>query len=279
MTPQDCTIVCLVRDEAPYLLEWVAWYRLLGARRLLFYDNDSTDGGSALLAALHAADVVVQVPWPDRTGRAPQLDAYADAIARCDTEWIGFLDADEFLVLPRHDGIPSFLGGFPESCGAVVVNQRVIGSNGQTHFSPGLVTERFPLGSGEGLWLNSWVKTLARTRCVAAPGIHCPTMREGDLLTANGDHAVIEDGQRCSAISHRLAYYNHYIIKSAEEYERKRTRGESNMPCELRGRTVKYSDAFFRAHDIAERPDSAVALCLPALRLEHGRLQRLLSGA
>lgn len=279
MSKPDCTIVCLVRDEAPYLLEWIAWYRLLGADRLVFYDNASSDGGSVLLAGLDAAKVVEHVPWPDRPGQAPQFDAYADATARCKTEWIGCLDVDEFLVLPRHAGLANFLAGLPASCAAVVANQRVIGSNGQTRFAPGLVTERFPLGSDESLWINTWVKTLARTRCIAGPGVHCPALCEGDVLSAEGAPVVLDDNQRASGVSHQTAYYNHYIIKSAEEFERKRARGESTVPCDAQDRAMKYTDAFFRAHDIARRPDPTVLERLPALRAEVARLHRLLDGA
>jgi len=276
MPDTSCTIVCLVRDEAPYLLEWIAWHRLLGADRLVIYDNASTDGGSAMLARLHAANQVVLLPWPDRPGCAPQLDAYADAVAHCDSEWIGFLDADEFLVLPRDGSLSAFLAGFPASCGAVVVNQRVIGSNGQTRFAPGLMTERFPLGSDEEFWPNGWVKTLARTRRIARPGVHSPSLSTGDLLGADGARVVLEEAQRSFPVCHRIAYYNHYIIKSAEEYQRKRRRGEAHIPPDAPGRATKYTDSFFRDHDIAESPDPTVAQRLPALRAEHARLHALL---
>jgi hypothetical protein len=276
MARQTCTIVCLIRDEAPSLLEWIAWYRLLGADRLVFYDNASRGAGPAMLAALAKADEIEVVAWPDQPGRPPQLDAYAHAIAACPTTWIGFLDADEFLVLPRDGTLPIFLAGFAEDCGAVVFNQRVIGSNGQMRFTPGLLCERFPLGSDEGLWFNSWVKTIARTSCIAAPRIHTARLGSGIARTAGGEPAEIIEDQRLPTISHAIAYYNHYIIKSPEEYAAKRLRGEADQPCDAEHRSRKYSDAFFNAHDVSEWPDATVEALLPKLRAEVARLQAVL---
>jgi hypothetical protein len=274
----SCTVVCLVRNEAPYLLEWIAWYRLIGADQLLIYDNASTDGGTDMLAALHTCNHVTHVPWPDQPGQGPQLLAYTDALARCRTEWIAFLDADEFLVLPRHSNIQSFLDAFPLSCEAIAVNQRVIGSNRRTRFEPGLVSERFPRGSSEKLWLNGWVKTIARTRAVDRPGIHTPVLKGGNMLTAEGLPTVLEDHQRSFPVSHRTAYYNHYIIKSVEEYEHKRARGGGSYAPGAANRGSKYTEAFFRAHDIAEELDATVTRLLPVLRTEHERLIGLAHG-
>jgi hypothetical protein len=42
--------VCAIfKDEAPYLLEWIAFHRMVGIDLLVLYDNGSTDGGPELI--------------------------------------------------------------------------------------------------------------------------------------------------------------------------------------------------------------------------------------
>jgi hypothetical protein len=47
----------IFKDEAPYLLEWIAFHKMIGVALFVLYDNGSTDGG----------------PWSDRPG---QISAY-----------------------------------------------------------------------------------------------------------------------------------------------------------------------------------------------------------
>ena len=93
-------IGAIIKNEAPYLLEWIAYHRVLGVERFFIADNGSTDGGSPLLAALDAAGLVRHLPFPDRPGERPQLPAYRAILAAHghEADWIAFIDADEFLA-------------------------------------------------------------------------------------------------------------------------------------------------------------------------------------
>ena len=45
--------VCAIfKDEGPYLLEWLAFHKLIGVDLFFLYDNDSSDGGSDIIAAI-----------------------------------------------------------------------------------------------------------------------------------------------------------------------------------------------------------------------------------
>jgi len=89
MVRTDSITACaIVKDERPYMLEWVAWYRLLGFDRILIYSNDCSDGTDRLLDAMQAEGLVEHRPWPSRPGHAPQQSAYADALRDCPTRWI-----------------------------------------------------------------------------------------------------------------------------------------------------------------------------------------------
>ncbi len=85
-------LCAIFKNERSYLGEWLAFYRAQGVECFYLYDNDSTDGGGRGLGP----DVQV-IPWP---GQVQQLAAYWDCLKRCETEWLTFLDVDEFMYHP-----------------------------------------------------------------------------------------------------------------------------------------------------------------------------------
>ena len=46
------TALTCVKNEGPFLLEWIAFNRVIGVTDFLFYHNDCTDGTDRLLAKL-----------------------------------------------------------------------------------------------------------------------------------------------------------------------------------------------------------------------------------
>ena len=52
------TAVTCVKNEGPFLLEWIAFNRLVGVTDFLFYSNDCSDGTDTLLDALGDCGVV-----------------------------------------------------------------------------------------------------------------------------------------------------------------------------------------------------------------------------
>ena len=60
--PPRHTLISSVKDEGPFLLEWVAHHLVLGFDRILIASNDCSDGTDRLLAALDGAGYVRHVP-------------------------------------------------------------------------------------------------------------------------------------------------------------------------------------------------------------------------
>ena len=115
-SPEDLVVVCLVRNGALYMPEFLHHYRDLGARHFVFLDNGSTDGTADL--ANGSGDVTVF-----RT--AAPYKIYKDMMKRWLVErfgpsnWVLCVDIDEFFDYPfRKDvSLPAFLrylneGGF-----------------------------------------------------------------------------------------------------------------------------------------------------------------------
>ena len=70
----DKIAICAIfKDEAPYLLEWIAFHKMVGVDLFVLYDNGSTDGGPDLIRRSSFARNVTLIEWPDRPG---QISAY-----------------------------------------------------------------------------------------------------------------------------------------------------------------------------------------------------------
>ena len=94
------------KNEGPFILEWVAYHKVIGFTDIIVFSNDCTDGSDDLLDALAAAGEVVHVrhtPGPDVK---PQMNAAKIAMDRklfADGDWVMWLDLDEFLFVQPGD--------------------------------------------------------------------------------------------------------------------------------------------------------------------------------
>ena len=93
-------IAAIFKNEAPYILEWIAFHRFVEIDHFFIADNNSDDGTTELLAALDRAGIVTHIPFPGKPDEAPQLPAYREIMRRHknDADWFAFIDGDEFLL-------------------------------------------------------------------------------------------------------------------------------------------------------------------------------------
>ncbi len=95
-------VLATLRNEGPYIVEWLAYHKSLGFEHFFIYTNDNSDGSDELLAALAAQGHVTLITNEVRNVR-PQYKAYGHAFKALphilDYEWALVIDADEFLVL------------------------------------------------------------------------------------------------------------------------------------------------------------------------------------
>jgi len=273
------TLCAIARNEGPYLLEWIAWHRLLGFERIVIYSNDSDDGSDALLARLGEHGVIAYRPWPGIEGRSSQLTAYQDAIVRCETRWIAFLDLDEFLNLKDGATIGDFLSRLPEDTGAVGLNWRVFGSSGHLRKEPGLVIERFTRAAPLDDPSSRQIKTIA----VAAD--ICKVMAHRVRLMRHGRRYVdaagepLDPGRGFAPSRHDLIQINHYVLKSRAEFESKRARGSA---LRLVGDPTKFTHrdgSYFTDHDRNEEVDESALGRVGPLHKEIAHIAALIDDA
>lgn len=274
--PLTLAICAIVKDEGPYLLEWIAHHRLVGVQHFVLFDNGSTDGTTALLSGLARAGIVDHVPWPDIPNVAAQRPAYIAGLARLADRcrWVAFIDADEFLNPICGRNIQSIMADYDQAAG-LVIPWRLFGSNGRQQHENDLVINRFTRRAADDHALNRSVKTIVQARLVARPDIHAPSITGGSLIDEHGrvagsqghpsHHAVPDAGK---------LVINHYFTKSREEWTRKRTRGQATEPVDSSARLRP--DDHFATHDINDVEDRSLAAQAGRVREEMERLAALL---
>jgi hypothetical protein len=94
------TAVTMMRDEAPALLEWVAFQDAIGIDRIVVYTNDCRDGTDAMLDRLARSARRSSAGTIPRPPTKPQPQALREAqkdLAVLETDWLIVLDSDEFI--------------------------------------------------------------------------------------------------------------------------------------------------------------------------------------
>lgn len=282
-------LVTAVRNEGPYLLEWVLHHRNLGFDRITIFSNDNDDGSDALLAALQAEGLVDWRPQQVAPGESPQRKAFGPFSQTLMKGWstagdyLAIFDPDEFLVLRRHARIGDLVAdlGWP---GALIVQWKHFSSGGQDRYAPAPVMQRFtecPTSTRFDRHFKS-VSRLDR-RLFGHMHLHRPilvrnhTVESARLVIADGSTRGVLLDPRCVApgaevirieglpVHHEVCQLNHYAVKSRQEFAWRRARGSGYA---VRGQEVnRHNDRYFRQHDEGGAEDRFAAdTYVPALQ-------------
>ena len=273
-------IGAIFKNEAPYVVEWLAFHRVVGIDRFFVADNGSDDGTTQLLAALDAAGLVDHIPFPGVPGENPQMLAYNEILRRHsrDADWIAFIDADEFLV-PTDDAVsirPPFEKA-PDNVGAIVVNWAIYGSSGNETAGDGMVIERFVRRAEEAFDNNHVYKSVVRAAaCLGPANPHRFRLRPGfRQCHVDGrdtrDHPVRAGGSL--EICWEGIRLNHYVVKSKEEFTQIKAR---RGPPSARPRQL--GPVYFHHHDRDEVRDPVPGWLTEKVKEEVAKVESKLRG-
>ncbi|KAF0676803.1 glycosyltransferase family 2 protein [Profundibacterium mesophilum] len=264
------TAVSMMKDEGPYLLEWVAHHLAVGFTDLLVYTNDCTDGTDEMLIRLEALGLAHHRRNVIPKGIKPQPSAIRHAQEEplvAESDWVLVLDADEFVCIRYADGTldPMLDAVVAAGAGGIVMTWRIFGSAGRHEWSRDFVTEQY-LRAAPMDWNKGWgVKTLFRHDPERWKlGIHRPKMRNKVLDTdypasvhwLNGSGLPMEEyfkfrGWRSiqRTVGYDWVQVNHYAVKSIDAYAIRKLRGNVNA------KKDKYNADYWALQDRNETQD------------------------
>ncbi len=235
------SVCAIAKNEGPYFKEWIEWHLNQGVDKFYIYDNESTDETKSILEPYIQLGVVDYKYWP---GHRRQLAAYDDCLEnhRFSSQWIAFIDLDEFIVPQKDASIPEFLKRF-ESFAAVEINWLVYGSGGRKTKTPGTMMERFRFHSNPDHYLNRHVKSIVNPRRVFTM-IGCHEAAKISGFAADSHMNPIKKHFREREPQQDIIRINHYAVRSYEEFIEKQARGRASGT----QKTVK--SEYFKRYDL-----------------------------
>ncbi len=286
------TLVGTLKDEGPFILEWIAYYKVIGFTRFVIFANDSTDGTNAILQALHDAGEIVFVENSEFGADEPadpQNRAYKRARKRPDvrrSEWVLVADGDEFLNIHTGDGTLDALFDAMGESDVISATWRIHGNSGIETYRDAPVIGQFRMAAArdEHRTQRYWgFKSLFRPAGVRKFGIHRPKFAPRFLVDPptikwrNGSGAlitehVLKQGWRSTSdtIGQDLVEMNHYMIKSSESFLMKRLRGTANSADRNR-----IDFGYFRMFNANTVEDGSITRHLPEVE---AMIERMKSG-
>lgn len=226
---EGIALAVIVKNEALYLSEWIAFHCMLGIRHIYIYDNMGDDDLAGAIQKSTFAERVTVIRWGNLHMRRQHM-AYNHCIATygMDYRWIGFLDPDEFAFPVQSNSLPETfeaLGSQP----CVALHWRMFGTSGHKTRPDGLVIEnytmreQFPPPNN----VKSLCKVFVDPSKVVAAGIHIFNI-EGLGLVNISQNGVIFD-QYCernpAVYEGDLLRLHHYYSRSEQDFATKLSRG------------------------------------------------------
>lgn len=242
-----CTIF---KNEAPYLREWIEFHKVVGVDHFYMYNNNSEDDYLSVLQPYIQSGDVTLVPWPYNQA---QMECYKDCIQNFskETQWLGFIDLDEFVTPKSTEDIYSFLKPFEKNRGSVMLYWKLFGTSGKLDRDrDGLVSEDFTV---------CWSKYCSIGKCFYntnygfdgnAPystGLHhnfWANLKGKNIPPVNVFDEVCVGGRHKAMSADFPIQINHYFTKSYMEYAEKRSKGDVYF------KVNPHDEAYFYEHEM-----------------------------
>ncbi|MDD9978765.1 MAG: glycosyltransferase family 2 protein, partial [Boseongicola sp.] len=251
--------VTTMRNEGPFILDWIAYHLAIGVTHFLVYTNDCDDPTVEILDALSERGLVTRIDNPAVSGERPQRVALAHAMGQrvvSNADAVIVFDVDEYINIHVGDGTLETLFNACGDPDMISMTWRLFGTSGHVAYEDEPMPLRFTRGAQHHLRRphQAWgFKTIQRKGApFARLGVHRPHEPVGSMPHwTNGSgkqmpDSYLEEGWRSSKNSwgYDLVTLNHYATRSVESFLVKRDRGRTNHIAREQG--VDYWQAFNR---------------------------------
>jgi FkbM family methyltransferase len=277
-------IATCMKDEGPFVLEWIAWHRAIGVTDFVVYTNHCSDGTDRILDRLAEMGLVTHLENPavaeGSTFYQPAALGHVQTLpvfAACD--FFISMDVDEFINIRTGSGRLADLFAAAGRFDVLSLFELNHGSNRREHYERGWVRDLFPLHQAERPGphrATRGVKSIVRRGPAIAqmrnhrPDIALPPDRvvwldsSGRPLPALAEDRSLNGGDCRGAYG--LAVLDHYPLRSLASYLVKMFRGDVVID----GKRV--GQRYWRTRNGNEEATSGPGLAAPAARAEYARL-------
>lgn len=234
---------CILKDEEPFIFEWLTYHSLIGVEHFFIYDNESKNPVAAhpLIQKFAVQNKVTVLNTP---GKIMQYPAYNHCLKNFGplSKWIAFIDLDEFICPQELNDLRPLLAAY-EDYAALGLSWKCFNSGGHLSRPKGLVIknyqERFLKETRGNLHIKSIIQPEKNY------GVHTPH----SFFPNSGEVAVsahfrpITSGTAMIPICWEKATVHHYVLKSQQDAQRRMERGRADISSDKP--TIDYS-AFYR---------------------------------
>lgn len=214
----EVSLCCIIKDER-YLEEFIIYYSILGVDHFYIYDNESAIPIKDRLSHAYFKDKCTIIDFP---GKVQQLNAYNDCITRTsnETNWLIFVDGDEYILPKKHDNIKDFLNDYNDAH-AVGINWKMFGSSNYETKQSGFLIDKYRKCDNKQ---NKHIKTILKPEhSIKMTDPHTVELKDNSKYVdakKNVIHGPFNENDTIDIIQ-----INHYHGKSHEEQLEKKKRG------------------------------------------------------
>jgi hypothetical protein len=252
-----------MRNEAMFVLEWVAYQLVCGFDTVAVVTNDCTDGTDTILDQLaEADDRILHLRNEMAPGEAPQVAGMRKVFEEprlVGADWLLHCDADEFLHVSCGAGRVQDLLRKTGEADCIALAWRPFGDNDLHEWAGGLVTDKFRRADAKIRPSTALHKSLFRPARFGRAIDHMPKDPVAeDIVLKNSAGAVLDPvnlyhakharyrGLAREDLTWENACIHHYAIRSRDLFLMKNLRGDG-----MARETTKYylESTFYRRYN------------------------------
>lgn len=239
-------VIACMKNEGPYILEWLAYHQTIGVHHFVIYSNDCSDGTDEMLDRLQELGFVTHVRNDQWKGKSPQQHALNRALKLKvvkEAEWLIHIDADEFINIRTGNGtFQNLLDKLPPETTNIAMTWRQFGNAGVSDFQDLPVIEQFDRCAPSYLPKphTAWGFKTATKNIGAYTKLSCHrpnkvrSQMADQVFWVNGSGDPIEAAKSdkvwrsdIKRIGYDLVQLNHYALRSLQAFLIKRQRGRA----------------------------------------------------
>lgn len=235
------SLVACAKWEEKYICEWLEYHRSIGIDHIYLYSNDDCPDliYDRIRPYISEPNPFVTFRHYPISGQQYQMYFHFLRNFSTETEWLMFLDIDEFLCIKGSNFLPTFMADIPKEIDGIHFNWCCYGNNGYQDRPDGSVLINY---TRHEKWANPYTKVLIRSKKIPYREIYrtsrSPIMHEYNSLDQNlnminvlGDDVrkyydnfpetawnILNSNDRKEKLL-SVAYVAHYSMKSDADFE------------------------------------------------------------